>query len=334
MVFDSIVLEVAIGIVFVYLLLSLICTAASEFIARVIALRSNNLAEGIRNLLNDPDAKGLAKDFYEHPLIAGFYREGLIDKVMNWFAQSGLARKLKIDKWYWGAPSYIPSHIFVAVLLDIAVPKRTSESKTFQEFRDAVAASKNIDEKTKKALLTLIDNPNYRIKDAQKNIEEWFNDAMDRVSGWYKRNVQTIVLVLALGIVFIANADTLMLTNNFAQDSTLRASVVASAGAFTANHSFPPGSNVSFNDTKEAVGQLKVMPIGWSGEPCTFNILKKTCNTPQQQDDYWGWFSKKTLGLLITVFALSLGAPFWFDVLSKFINLRGTGKLPKSDEKT
>lgn len=326
MVFDSIILEIAIGIVFIYVLLSLICTAASEFIARVLALRSNNLAEGIRNLLNDPDAQGLAKDFYKHPLITGFYKEGFTDKRMNWLARSSLGKRFKIDKWFWGGPSYIPSHIFVTVLLDIVAPGSTAASKTIQDLRDAVAASNNIDEKTRKALLALIDNSNYRVKDAQKNIEDWFDDAMDRVSGWYKRSMQTIVLVLALVIVFTANADTIMLSNNLAQDSTLRASIVKSAEAFTANQSLTPGSNVSFNETADAIGQLKVIPMGWSKEPCTLNIFNRTCNTPEQQDDYGGWFSRKIIGLLITAFALSLGAPFWFDILSKFVNLRGTGK--------
>jgi hypothetical protein len=67
--FGSSILEVAIGLVFVYLLLSLVCTAANELIAALMTWRAVNLEQGIRNLLNDPSGNALAKVFYEHPLI-------------------------------------------------------------------------------------------------------------------------------------------------------------------------------------------------------------------------------------------------------------------------
>jgi hypothetical protein len=38
-------------------------------------------------------------------------------------------------------------------------------------------------------------------------------------------------------------------------------------------------------------------------------------------------------GWLLTIVAASLGAPFWFDLLNKFINIRSTGKAPEEDPK-
>jgi hypothetical protein len=72
--FGSEILEVVAGIGFLYLLLSLMCSAITEGIARAFGMRSGTLRSGIRNLLCDPQGKGLAKDFYNHPLIKGLYR--------------------------------------------------------------------------------------------------------------------------------------------------------------------------------------------------------------------------------------------------------------------
>ena len=66
----SSVIGVAAGLVFVYLLLSLMCTSAKEILEVVLRKRSTDLEAGIRQLLNDPQGVGLAKDFFEHPLIS------------------------------------------------------------------------------------------------------------------------------------------------------------------------------------------------------------------------------------------------------------------------
>lgn len=282
---------------FVYLLLSLICSTVSELFARVLAWRSNILAKGIQNLLNDPDGTGLAKELYQHPLIDSMKLDGKIDKLLNRHSK----------------PSYIPSRTFVIVLLEIIARDSVTKPKTFEEFRSAVANSKIINDKTKIALLALFDNSQDKLDNVRKNIENWFNDGMDRVSGWYKRNVQSFILLLSLIITVGANIDTIMIANNFAQDSTLRSSVVASSVIF-ANKTASSGLNASFNvkDLRNEVQQIQILPIGWpQGLPT----------------DFWGQIIK-IFGLFITTIAVSLGAPFWFDILNKLVNIRGTGKQP------
>jgi hypothetical protein len=94
--FGSEILEVAIGMGALYLVLSLVCSAITELVARVFAMRSGTLKSGVRNLLSDSDGKGLAKDFYDHPLVKGLYRRGWFD------------RKVGRD----GKPSYISPRVF------------------------------------------------------------------------------------------------------------------------------------------------------------------------------------------------------------------------------
>jgi hypothetical protein len=298
MVFDSIFIDVAIGIVFIYLLLSLVCTSISELIAQILAIRSRTLEKSIQNLLSDPEAEGLAAKFYDHPLITGLSRKGM----SIWKAR----------------PSYIPSRMFFITLLDII--KENSEEKSSIisiDLRNAVETCTILNPENKKALYALINDTNNKLDNTQKNIENWFDDAMERVSGGYKRKMQYIVVSLALLMVLTLNVDTLTIANNLAQDSTLRDSVIKSAQIIT-NQSEPNPCNASLNVTLDAIEELKMIPLGWSQEPhgpFDFN-----------EYGYLNWFFLKLGGLLVTVFAISLGAPFWFDSLSKLVNIRGTGK--------
>jgi hypothetical protein len=47
-----------------------------------------------------------------------------------------------------------------------------------------------------------------------------------------------------------------------------------------------------------------------------------------------GAIFSKLIGVLLTMFALSLGAPFWFDLLNKIVNLRAAGRAPETKPKS
>src|SRR5437016_5696847 len=93
------ILDIAIGLVFVYLLLALVCTAVTEVFAGLLKRRASNLLMGVRNLLGEPNPAGqnLVDRLYAHPLIQALHENG---------------RK----------PSYIPSRTFALALLDIIAP--------------------------------------------------------------------------------------------------------------------------------------------------------------------------------------------------------------------
>src|SRR5437667_1659053 len=91
------IIDVAIGIIFIYLTLSLVITATNEFISSVLARRQKTLLLGIRNLLGD----NLADKLYDHPLIRSLRNDGK-------------------------RPSYIPSRSFALALLDLIEPRIAS----------------------------------------------------------------------------------------------------------------------------------------------------------------------------------------------------------------
>ena len=67
--------------------------------------------------------------------------------------------------------------------------------------------------------------------------------------------------------------------------------------------------------------------MGWQPE-----LEKLNKNLPQNLLG-WGYIAAvKIVGILLTTIAVSLGAPFWFDMLNKLVNLRSTGVKPKKSE--
>jgi hypothetical protein len=289
-VFGSGIIDVAIGVFFLYLLLSLVCSSLTEGIARILALRSKNLQEGIRNFLNDPKDGDVVKRIYEHPLVKGLYRKGLGDTL--------LGRD--------GKPSYIPSRTFALALFDVVAPAdKQGKSKTFAEVRDTINKLPNED--LKKMLLLNLNNANGQLNKARENLQGWFDDAMERVSGWYKRKAQLIILGVAVLVSFALNADTFTYASSLWNDTALRESVVAAAQRTTEQD-----LSKNIGEIRQEVTKLN-LPLGWQSFP----------STPLE------WLAK-ALGLLFTAAALSLGAPFWFDVLNRFVRIRSAGETPST----
>lgn len=150
-------LDVVVGLVFVYLLLSIICTAANEMIASLLSLRGRILAKGISNLFADERIKGLDELFYDHPLI------------------KSLSRGTK-------KPSYIPARTFALAFLDGIAPVKGDGAAVMSEIK-AAANGLPDDSELRRVLLIFLQDAGDDFAKLQVNIETWFNDAMARVSG-------------------------------------------------------------------------------------------------------------------------------------------------------
>ena len=318
--FGSQVLDVIVGLVFVYLLLSIICTSVNEMIVSLFSLRGRTLAKGIANLLADKQMNGLEKLIYDHPLVQSLYRG---------------SRK----------PSFIPSHTFAQAFLDGIAPGKDDAKATMSDIRTAVNGLPD-DSELKRILLVFLRQSGDDFEKFQNNIETWFDDAMARVSGWYKRQSQIIILVLAFLITGITNADTLRIVTQLSADPALRAAVASQAKGFAGQR-----GNEAIQPPKTA-GQDSSPSAGKDGGASTVQpqssttgdqqeTLRKTLQSVQQTGIHFGWetmpekweWVDKAIGLLLTAIAVSLGAPFWFDILDKVIKMRSSGAVPETKKK-
>src|SRR5262249_9025054 len=161
------------------------------------------------------------------------------------------------------------------------------------------------------------------------SLEHWYDDTMDRVSGWYKRYVQRIILVISIVLVASLNVDSINIAQVLWRLPTERAAVAAAAAKQAGS-----GSSASQNadEVVRSISALK-LPLGWT-PPHITTVSPAGARTvvvstdPQHVPLGPASWLIKLLGLLITVLALSLGAPFWFDALTKLGSLRQAGPKP------
>jgi hypothetical protein len=291
MLFGSAILDTAIGLAFVFLLLSLIATAVREVLEVWLKSRAAHLEHGIRRLLDNGKGASLADSLYRHPLIRGLYD-----------ASDPKDR-----------PSYIPTRNFALALLDM-VARGTDVSDAQQATGTAPPISlegirlsvHTIDnEPVQRAILAALDTAEGSLVRAQRNLEDWYDSAMDRVSGGYKRQTQKVLLGVGLALAVLTNVDAIGVTKRLYLDKPVRDAVVQQATAYTAAH---PDSAKTIAVLQARLDSLP-LPIGW----------------PRPSPEGFGYVSM-IVGWLITGLAVSLGAPFWFDLLNKFMVIRATVK--------
>ncbi len=282
-------LDVAIGLIFLYSLLSLICSSLNEWVATKLKWRGKNLEKALRRMLGE-DAG--TKD--------GFNAQAV---TTNNF----ISRLAETDS---SIPSYIESGTFALAVLDVLTEGSTSGQ--------LVAAQQSLDNlptdhPAKAPLTRLLIEAGGNLDRFKKSLEGWFNSMMQRTSRWYKRQVQRFLLLYAIIITLLLNVDTVLVTRVLWNDETVRAAIVAQAERVESKN----GTGASFDslvNQVEDVQQLQ-LPLGWT-------TARDDPRWPG--DSFWEWIAK-LVGLSLTVGALTLGAPFWFDLLNKVSNLRNAG---------
>jgi hypothetical protein len=147
-------------------------------------------------------------------------------------------------------------------------------------------------------------------------LERWFEGAMDRVSGWYKRRSQKIIFALGLATALLLNVNTVLIARSLSTSASVREALVGVAEQ-RERACLERGDCIT--DRAGAVAELERtnLPIGWN-EAAAATTLART-GTPG------GWI-ELVFGYLLTAFAVTLGAPFWFDVLNRLMVIRATVK--------
>jgi hypothetical protein len=389
--FGSDILEVIAGVVFIFILISTLCSAIKEGLEAWLKTRAAYLEHGLRQMLQDDDGKGIVSHLFNHPLINGLF--------------SGDYKPAKprdmVKPWHTGRnlPSYIPSRNFAMALMDIAAngptpldgaaspaPKpaaapaaavrpTTVSSAAAAPAGAAVAVTAaaaaaatapaaqatpaatvanaaataaaavirpdltlakiraNIsrigNKAVQRALLSAVDHAQGDLEKARQNIEVWYDSAMDRVSGWYRRSTNWVIFMIAIFMAVGLNINTLAIAEYLYSHAAER-SVIVSAASNTST------DQVNTYQTAQAELAQMHLPIGWpeattpaSTAPFQFSMAGiwaffRSLLPPIIHP--WTDLIQPMLGWLITAFAATLGAPFWFDVLNKVMSVRSTMK--------
>lgn len=361
--FDSSIIDFCIGMTFFYVVLTLICTMINEYVMGWLNLRAKSLLEGISGLFYDAD---MIVKLYTHPLVRGLYRdekqpiipENKSNESSEEQKRSDLSIKSSVkdcvkpfEKMIRNLPSYIPSSVFAMALIDILTPVDKDGKRS--DLRNEAISRRT--ERINNVLLTFIDEAQGDIEKVRKGIEKYFDNTMDRVSGWFKRKARFLLLAVASFVCLVLNADSITVGKMLWQDKELRAVLVAQAEEYKPEAFFAKedGKKAPISDTssrhrefskgiEDMMGKLSPFPMGWiiptQWRGCMpkwmglseAGSLKDPREIPTKPVD----IIFKLIGLFFTVLAVSLGAPFWTDLLNSFVNLRKTGKVPvKSGER-
>ncbi|QSB29093.1 hypothetical protein [Flavobacterium sp. CLA17] len=390
--FDNVAFNVFIGLVFVFLLYSLLATIIQEIVARWLNLRARMLQKGIRRMLQDENVtykltiikipleiwKNIVRFFVpfsgnEHSFFKIFYNYPTI----KYLAESSWNSK----------PSYIDASNFSETIVYLLQGSQGSgNANAAEQIKHVLFTCKNvrgvdgkqvdIDKETCEHLGRLWNDAQGDINQFRVNLETWFNRTMDRVSGWYLKQTKLMLFVIGLIIAFNCEVDCIAIYRLLAKDDNARNNMVQLA----VSHGSQQNTTSDKTDDKmlreastavqadiDQAGQILSVKVANSDscQVCHFfqkqravlveaenKLIKKKDSTSvifkknKNQQAELSLLIKKyepacrnlpqaslfSWGYLLTALAISFGSSFWFDLLNKLMQIRGTGGKP--DDKT
>lgn len=304
--FESAIFDVVLGLILFFLVLSIICSAVQEWIASAVGLRSRNLRAGIENLIG----ADIARSLYAHGQFKSLYKQpGFLGSLKKRWGGNGVG------------PSYVEPKRFANILIDVidrggakaGQARNDAVTKTLAEIEAAIAGIGQPE--IREALLSIMAGAQGDIEIFRDDLADWFDDAMDRVSGWYARTVKVWIFVIATVVVVALNADSIHLANTLWVDQALRTALVEVAERSAKNETPPSYADIE--------AQIELFPIGWKcTKPDKNTLIENVCFV---ENFFW---IPTMVGWLVSIIACSFGAPFWFGLLNKVVTLRGSGKAP------
>lgn len=314
--FGSHILDIALGLVLVYLLLSLIMTAVQETLAAILSSRSRNLERALTELLQGDQR--LVEAFYDHPLIYALHRGQRRLPAAAASSEAAAAPSTAVadgdaghapDSRAPARPSYIPRETFSAVMIDLSQGG---------ELRGHV----------ERALDGLRGVAGDDLPRLRRELEGWYDGAMDRAAGWYKRNTQVSLFFLGLFVSILLNVNSVTLAQHLAVQPQAREYANQLAERVAAA---PLDNGDAIRRYADQLDEVR-LPIGWNAASLgrIASTFPQQPEATQRQWSYWLAFAGALLsliaGYLITALAIMLGAPFWFDILNRVMVIRSTVK--------
>ena len=381
----TIVLGVAIGLVFVFMLFSLFLATALEAVAALLKLRGRALRVAIARLVEDP----------AHPPGRGF---GLVDRLQRHSpaaatrpsqttpgdAEAGLltivdavdpdapefheaatesatgdhvaprplsfaavfAHPLVAGAHAAGTPSYVSAANFTSALLHALRGDAGDASlAAIGERIDALPPGQLRD-----ALQTAVQESRDDVDRFRHAVERWYDHAMDRLSGEYKRFSQAATFLVALALAIVYNIDAIAIGQRLYVDQDLRNALVAQAADYiekagaAAAAASPDGpaaaasaASVAPAAADSATGAAASATAASAAAGASRADFEARLQAAQKARELLLQVAPNTageqsrvpvIGWLVTALAGMLGAPFWFDLLQKLVSLRGAGPKP------
>jgi hypothetical protein len=359
--FDSLVLDVVIGLIFIYLLYSLLVTIIQEILATHFSFRAKILERAIFRMLEDGNKikSSLVSTIL---LFKKLSSNDKADTPSSLFYKHPLIKYLSENK-YKSKPSYISKKTFAKVMLDLLRGENVRPEDDLKPvIQKALDDEKTnwgnveIDAQTLSYLKSIWVDAKGDIESFKTLLEDWFDETMDRATGWYKKHTQVVLFFVGMTMAVFFNVDTLKIIDKLEKDPKLREQMVQQAAAFIEAH---PDLEMQLQQMKSD-NTDKVQMVTDENQKQD-SLLKLNANSEQEYKhliakrdslidfasklvnediekvknvlglgvgsfkwEGFGSFILSLIGWILTALALSLGAPFWFDLLNKMMKLRSS----------
>jgi hypothetical protein len=355
-------LDVAIGLVLVFLLFSMLVSALQELLAGSLNWRGKMLEVGMHQLLDGAPPPREWRDLVRTSRHKKIAVDSLADAVLRHGLVDGLSRGDRL-------PSYLPPETVADALIDILRRRAGDRQPTAEALGWAI--DRLPPRGPAEALRTMLDAAGGDATRLRTMLAAWYSDGMDRVTGWYTRFARYVMLSLGFTVALVFNVDAIYLAAAIQRDSTLRAALVAEAQRTAAPQSKPEDAKAAEAAADATLGKIRSLqlPIGWFPAPC--NLLPESPQPHQQStaavqqqaavqqappaavqqpaqasqsgactavasnvhySAYLPQLPLAFLGWILTAIAISQGAPFWFDLVQRLLSLRAAGTKPETEQ--
>ena len=338
------ILDLVAGMIFLYFLMSIISNSVIEGLITIFRLKSSLLTEWIKATLPD-----LSRFFTNHNLLDGLNKSGT---TASYISSANFAVVL-IDAIAKEAGKLPISLDNIEASMDDLEQKGNSKlpADLARIFRIFIAEAR---EKAK-----LLNQTKTELELFRHSIEVWFDSMMDRVGERFKKWVSLWTFIISTIVTLCLNVDSLQIGKYLYANEEARKqwALVAYAGLENSEMKEKAKSVTQITDSvyqvsdslldgKTIAGSVKknykvakvttenistFLPIGWNleAEKAVFISTRQKAN--DREVSMSGFWILKIFGLLITIFGVMLGAPFWFDVLGKVSNIRSSIKPAKPE---
>ena len=246
--FDNVAFEVVIGLVFIYLLYSLLATIVGEIISTACGIRQRLLRIAIERMFNDGyytkiersaeryinflrkwwlDVKGWARKvlLYEPEE----FKTSFAGKFYEYPAIKYLGRIEEDHKGLFSStkPAYITPEYFADTLINFLREKGSGATDMDRIGFCLKFNTYHIQPKTLKQFRNLFENAATNKDAYRQNLMKWFNETMDRNNGWYKRKMRSILFWLAIVLAVAFNIDSIRIAKILAKDKEARGQLVS-----------------------------------------------------------------------------------------------------------
>lgn len=332
----SVILDVAIGLIGLYLALSVIASALLEFYAALLSRPGRILRWGIAQLFNDPLKVGLSKAFYEHPLLRGMTGGKLPSQI-----DPKLAARVLVD--IMDQNGVLNGVTPVPVLAPFIREFGTDKAKLLQPiadwFNEGVNRLSGIAARRSQVLLLAIgavaavvfNIDSVEITRALATQEPLRTAAVEAAKHELERNAE-------LGAP-PKDKDT-GAQGTDAQGAATQGTTTPATGdqpdATQADKAKADAADKKVNDdVADLIKEYSTLPIGWPDSQCralkaayekdgkTVARVADCAVKGKPEASMRTAIAAHWLGWAITALAVSLGAQFWYRLLGQLIKLRG-----------